>query len=162
MRSSIFSAAVAVGPVSGGRGLFTTAAVRAGETVLEIDGVIRAQPDRFSIQVGERRHVHPAPEELARGESAEVPWWFLNHACRPSVRIDGRRAVAVRDLEAGEHLTFDYDTTEWSIATPFRCGCGGCGGRMVRGFAHLDAVERARHADAVAPHLLRLAGHGHA
>jgi hypothetical protein len=162
MRASLSSTAVAVGPVSGGRGLFTTAAVRAGETVFEIEGEVRTAPDRFSIQVGEDRHLHPAPEELARGESAEAPWWFLNHACRPSVRIDGRRVVACRGLDPGDHLTFDYDTTEWSIASPFRCGCGGCGGRMVRGYAHLDAVERARHADAVAPHLLRLAGHGHA
>jgi hypothetical protein len=162
MRASLSLNKVEVGPVPGGRGLFTRRAVRADATVLVLEGTIRDAPDRFSVQVDVGRHLHPLPDELARGEAADVPWWFLNHSCEPSVRIVGTRVVALRDLEAGDHLTFDYDATEWSIASPFRCGCGRCDGRIVRGYAHLDAEERARRSATVAPHLLRLAGHGHA
>lgn len=162
MSLSASHAQVEVRPVPGGRGLFTTVPVRAGETVLELDGVVKPVPDRFSIQVGVASHLHPSPEAPAEREAAAVPWWFLNHSCEPAVRIEGCRAVALRDLGAGEQLTFDYDSTEWSIAEPFRCGCGRCDGRLVRGYAHLDAGERARRAACVAPHLLRLAGHGHA
>ena len=130
--------------------------------MFELDGVLRPAADRYSIQVDVASHLHPHPGQLARDEAADLPWWFLNHSCRPSVRIDGLRVVAVRDLVAGEQLSFDYDATEWSMASPFRCGCGHCDGRMIRGYAHLDEEERSRRAAYVAPHLRRLAGHGHA
>jgi len=154
--------AVAVRPAPGGKGLFTTAAFRAGETVLELDGELRTEADRHSIQVDVERHLHPHPAALAEGESAPVPWWFLNHSCTPTVRIDGRRVVAVRDLAAGEPLVFDYDATEWSLASPFRCGCGACGGRLVRGYGHLDPDERERRGAYAAEHLRRRAADGHA
>jgi len=162
MPASASSSRVTVAPAPGGRGLFTVTPVAAGATVFELDGVLRSAPDRYSVQVDVAAHLHPHPGALARGESADLPWWFLNHSCRPTVWIDGRRVVAIRDLAAGEQLGFDYDATEWSLDEPFRCGCGHCDGRMVRGYAHLDADGRARIDAIVAPHLLRLAGHGHA
>ena len=162
MPISASSSRVRVGPVPGGQGLFTAVAVPAGGTVLVLDGVIRPKPDRYSIQVDVASHLHPRPEALAEGEASPAPWWFLNHCCRPTVRIEGLRVVAVHDLAAGEQLRFDYDTTEWSLAEPFRCGCGHCGGRTVGGYARLGDEERARIDAIVAPHLRRLAGHGHA
>lgn len=152
---------VTVAPAPGGLGLFAVTPLDAGATVFELDGVLRSGPDRHSIQVDVATHLHPRPDAFARGESADLPWWFLNHACRPTVRIDGLRVVALRDIAAGEQLSFDYDATEWSLDAPFRCGCGQCGGRLVRGYAHLDAEGRASRAGHAAPHLLRLAGHGH-
>lgn len=162
MPPSASKSCVSVGSAPGGRGLFTAVPVASGATVIELDGVLRSTPDRYSIQVDVGSHLHPLPEQLARGESADFPWWFLNHSCLPTVRIHGLRVVAIRDLAAGEQLSFDYDATEWSLDAPFRCGCGQCGGRLVRGYAHLDAEGRASRAGRVAAHLLRLAGHGHA
>ena len=162
MPVSASKSCLSVGSAPGGRGLFTTVPVAAGATVLELDGVLRPAPDRHSIQVDVASHLHPRPEALERGEAADLPWWFLNHSCRPTVRIDGLRVVALRDLAAGEQLSFDYDATEWSLASPFRCGCGQCDGRTVRGYAHLDEDDRAVRAGRVAAHLLRLARHGHA
>ena len=151
-----------VGPVPGGRGLFAVRPVLARGVVLELEGELRREPDRYSIQVDTDLHLHPRPEALAAGESAAVPWWFLNHSCDPTVRIDGNRVVAIRDLDAGDPLVFDYDATEWSLASPFRCGCGSCGGRMVRGYGHLDAEARDRRGTNAAAHLRRRAAHGNA
>lgn len=162
MPSPASSSRVTVGPAPGGLGLFAAMPVAAGSTVFAIDGVLQPAPDRYSVQVDVASHLHPFPEQLARGEAADLPWWFLNHSCRPTVRIEGLGVIAIRDLAAGEQLTFDYDATEWSLDAPFRCGCGQCGGRLVRGYAHLDAEGRAIRADRAAAHLLRLAGHGHA
>ncbi len=162
MPLSASSSRVTVGPAPGGRGLFTATPVAAGALLFELDGVLRGGPDRYSIQVDVASHLHPRPEQFARGEAADVPWWFLNHSCRPTVWIDGLRVIAVRDLAAGEQLSFDYDSTEWSLDAPFRCGCGECDGRTVRGYAHLDADGRAVRAGRVAAHLRRLAGHGNA
>jgi len=70
--------------------------------------------------------------------------------------------VALRDLAAGEELTFDYNATEWSMAEPFLCTCGACGGSVVQGFAHLDAAARAQRSGWIAEHLVERMAHGDA
>jgi hypothetical protein len=76
--------------------------------------------------------------------------------------VDGRRLVALRELAAGEELTFDYNATEWDLAEPFRCSCGACGGSIVRGFAHLDDRARALRRGRTAGHLVERVAHADA
>lgn len=49
---------------------------------------------------------------------------FLNHSCDPNCGVRGKfQIVAMRDIEKGEELTFDYEMTEdsdWSM----QCKCG--------------------------------------
>ncbi len=53
------------------------------------------------------------------------PFVYLNHSCNPNMGIRGRVTfVALRDIQAGEELTFDYSTTEDDIHWEFKCGCG--------------------------------------
>ena len=40
------------------------------------------------------------------------------------VDTTNRVVVALRDIEAGEAITFFYPSTEWDMAQPFECGCG--------------------------------------
>lgn len=86
-------------------------------------------------------------------------WAFLNHSCRPNVHADlpRRVMVAARPIDAGEELTFDYNTTEWELAQPFRCRCGAthCYG-MVQGFKHLPEPQQHVLLPHVAPHISRL------
>jgi hypothetical protein len=72
---------------------------------------------------------------------------YMNHSCCPNVHIDVRQKAcfALRDIDAGEELTFFYPSTEWVMARPFVCVCGAeeCI-RMVAG-AHclsLDVLSR--------------------
>lgn len=49
---------------------------------------------------------------------------LFNHSCQPNLGVQGQIVlVARRRIEAGEELTFDYDTTETG-AVPFVCHCG--------------------------------------
>ena len=49
---------------------------------------------------------------------------FLNHSCDANLGVRGSlRFVALRDIEAGEELTFDYAMTE-SSEWRMECGCG--------------------------------------
>jgi hypothetical protein len=84
---------------------------------------------------------------------AEHPWQFLNHSCEPNVRVQGRDLVAARAIKAYEELSFDYETTEWDMASPFTCRCGACDGRTVRGFRWLSSEDRVRRLAVLAPHL---------
>jgi hypothetical protein len=98
------------------RALVSTEPVKEGQVVgvLATDKVLSA-PDRYSVQISEEVHIHG-------GSQAS----FLNHSCDPNCRIDpeGLRVVALRDLAAGEELTFFYPSTEWDMAEPFDCRCG--------------------------------------
>lgn len=142
-----------------GAGLFALRSFAAGDAILAIDGRMQAGPTRFSIQLDVDAHIE-ADAALPDAEMrTRHPWRFLNHACDPNAGIAGRTLVALRNIEAGDQLTFDYTTTEADMAEPFdcRCGSGSCIGR-VRGFAHLSDELKRQRAGRVAPHLRALLG----
>ena len=85
-------------------------------------------------------------------------------ACYPSAVLGLGATVHTnkRRIEADEQLTFDYNTTEWSMDAPFACACGACSGAAIRGYAHLTSAERAQREPYVAAHLRARAVHGNA
>lgn len=102
-----------------GRGVFVVPRVMAGETVVcgraiaEVDG-----PTRMSVALGWDRHVE-----------MDAPATLLNHGCKPNlgVRENAFSAydfIALREIAAGEEVTFDYAMTEYELAKPLRCACG--------------------------------------
>ncbi|WP_291842477.1 SET domain-containing protein-lysine N-methyltransferase [Maricaulis sp.] len=101
-----------------GWGTVLVAPVSVGETVLGIDGPVGARQTPYSFRTDDDRHVEPT----GYGH-------FVNHACEPSCGIvyDSETAlptlVALRDLAAGEEVTFDYTRTEGDLAGAFACRC---------------------------------------
>jgi hypothetical protein len=147
---------VAVVAVGDEYGLVALEPLAAGEVLLAIEGLRVVRPTRTSLQVGEADHVD-APAGLDHATLArDHPWVFLNHSCRPNTRIRGLEVVALRRVQPGEAVTFDYETTEYEVACPFPCRCGsdGCAG-WIRGFRHLAAAAQARRLPLLAPHLRR-------
>ncbi len=136
--------------------LVASRALAEGETILEPRGVPVAVPTRHSLQVGVATHLEAPPGLPFATLARDYPWRFLNHSCAPNAAFDGRVFVALRRIAAGEEVTFDYDTTEDEISTPFDCRCGSvaCRGSGVRGFRFLDEEARRRLAPILAPHLL--------
>ena len=136
-------------------GVFASKSFRPGDVVLRLDGRLTRHPSRYSIQVSEDEHLEP-DDEASRGASV---WRFLNHACTPNLAVDvpNRVLFALRPIEDGDELTFDYDTTEWDMAEPFACRCGaaGCYG-TVQGFRHLSPAQRQALFAAAAPHVRAL------
>lgn len=60
--------------------------------------------------------------------------FFLNHSCNPNIGIKGQIVfVAMRDIQPGEELTYDYATVESDETIPmnFQCNCGGSNCRKV-------------------------------
>jgi len=50
---------------------------------------------------------------------------MLNHSCEPSCGLVGANVlIAMRDIEVGEELTFDYATCDSSDYDEFECLCG--------------------------------------
>lgn len=140
-------------------GVFAARPIAKGDKVFQVTGEARPFPSRYSIQVDANLHIEPPDGGNGAPASMHASWRFLNHSCEPNLAVDFEtwHLVAVRDVAAGEELSFNYLTTEWDMATPFQCGCGahGCF-RHIGGFKHLTPPERARLIGRAAPHIRRL------
>ncbi|RNF11483.1 methyltransferase [Trypanosoma rangeli] len=107
-------------------------------TVFTSTGVLLPFPVRSTIELPGYQHLR-----LTGGSE------FIRHACQPNLRLeivgDSIRGVALRFIEEGEELTYNYLCTEWDIAEPFHCTCNtdSCYA-FIRGFYYLDTGEKAR------------------
>jgi hypothetical protein len=121
-----------------GEHLVSGQAFREGDLVWEIrDSRTVASPTYQTIQSGRCLHL------IELGALA-----FMNHSCGPNTVIDTSSLTvrAIRDIAAGEELTFFYPSTEWEMDRPFVCLCGAQGCiEFVAGARYLsDEVLRGR------------------
>jgi hypothetical protein len=124
----------AVGYVDGHCQLVATRDFEIEDHILLLEGEIVECPSRFSVQIGPGQHVEVPAEMQVKQPLDRYRWRFLNHSCAPNAKFDNRNLVAIREIKASEQITFDYNTTEYDLATPFECHCksDGCCG-LVRG-----------------------------
>lgn len=55
---------------------------------------------------------------------------FFNHSCAPNAGIKGHLIIAaMRDIAAGEEITYDYCMTDADFDYSFKCRCGATGCR---------------------------------
>jgi hypothetical protein len=129
-----------------GQGVFADRAFELGEfvavwggkiyTAEEVERMAALFPRFASHTVSMCEGYYLGSEDLFELDDSEL----FNHSCAASVGVQGQVVVvARRPIEAGEELTFDYDTTETS-AEPFACRCGmaSCRG-VVQGAGWRDA-----------------------
>jgi len=111
-----------------GKGLFAKEPVSKGETVVVKGGYVmtKSQRDKVEeqlgpaeIQVTEDLFIGPAEQKEREGGMMH-----LNHSCQPNLGLQGQIVfVALRDIEKGEELTFDYAMTD-DEPYEMRCNCG--------------------------------------
>ncbi len=78
-------------------------------------------PTRTSIQITQDLHIE---DEIGS---------CINHSCSPSCSIEDFFVVTLKDIEAGEEITFNYNENEDVVSSPFECSS--CG-KMVLGRNH--------------------------
>jgi hypothetical protein len=92
-------------------GLFTTKMYLQNETIFTLSGTEYSYPTRESIYVGKINgndvHVH------------DMFGQWINHSFNPSTVINGYNVVALRNMNIGDEITFDYNTNEINMASPF-------------------------------------------
>src|SRR6185369_8729778 len=127
-----------------GRGLFAGEPVAAGTVILEFSGEkltlaqVRAKGAAAAnaLQIGVNEYL-----DLAE------PGRLVNHACDPNAVVKkDTRLVAMRDIDRGEEIRFDYSTTisdGWTMEC--RCGAVNCR-RIVTAFQLLPEELRRRYA----------------
>jgi hypothetical protein len=139
-------------------GSFAIAPIAAGDTVAAfggwvVDGATLATqpPDRVTrtMQIDEDLFLLPG-EQPEHGD-------FINHSCDPNCGLLGATVVvAMRDIEIGEELTFDYAMSDGSDYDEFTCLCSTprCRG-VVSGRDWRLPELHARYADWFSPYLAR-------
>ena len=137
-----------------GRRLIAIRPIVAGKRLFVITGRETAIPTRYSLQVGAALHLD---QECAHDVNEVVRryfWRYMDHACDPTTLIRNRSVIARHDIEEGEGVTFNYNTTEYELAAPFRCACDSalCVG-TVRGARHLTPAKRALVGEMIAEYL---------
>jgi SET domain-containing protein len=135
-------------PGAEGLGVFVVEAISAGEVLMAIAEVFVEQRAQHTIQIDEHRH------QAGTGEIDD----YLNHSCDPNCALifDRLELVALRPLAAGEELSFNYLSSEWDMAAPFRCGCGAADCmRSIAGFRWLKPAEQDALAPLASPYLRR-------
>ena len=118
----------------GGCGVFARAPIKEGELISLWGGRIVAEheldpemPDftRRILQIEEGFYLE-TPEILEPSDC-------FNHSCEPNVGFSGQIGlVAMREIEAGEELNFDYAMCDGTPYDEFECYCGSenCRGRI--------------------------------
>lgn len=119
------------------RGVFARCAIPAGTVILEYVGERISKAE--SLRRCEANNAYIFELNEREDVDGNVPWnpaRFINHSCRPNceAQLEGDRIpiVALREIAAGEELTFNYgyDLVDYH-EHPCRCGAPDCVGFIV-------------------------------
>ncbi|MCB1097846.1 MAG: SET domain-containing protein [Verrucomicrobiae bacterium] len=132
-----------------GRGVYATAKIFPGEFIARFDGKIYywdwpniRLPNDAPEYVFE--HAIPFADNYVRDSTGLAR--LVNHSCKPNCRIqDLFSIVAMHPIEAGQQLTWDYDTAQDDSSWFMHCNCGARECRqIIRGYSHLTTEQKHR------------------
>jgi hypothetical protein len=113
-------------PEKGGFGVYAIEAVAAGEVVSVWGGyIVNAEQldtlphdvQQHSVQIEEGLYL----ATIGGAETAD----FINHSCEPNLGLRGQiTLVALRNIDVGEEVCFDYAMTDCTPYDEFECRCG--------------------------------------
>ena len=110
--------------------MFATRPIERGEVLAVFGGTVHLADQLRHV---DRRLALQVEEDLYVVSSVEGPADWINHACDPNAGLRGQLSlVALRDIAAGEEITYDYATSDGSAYDEFECRCGAevCRGRV--------------------------------
>jgi hypothetical protein len=144
----------ASGPKGGGS--FATAPIASSATVAAFGGFVAERDVLESLPTDRQNRSIQIDEDLFLVSAEEPePGDMINHSCDPNCGLLGQLlVVALRDIEVGEELTFDYAMSDGADYDEFECHCGAatCRGK-VTGHDWARAELQARYAGHFSPYL---------
>lgn len=141
-----------------GWGSFALEPISRGETVAAFGGWVVTRQVLSTMSEDRQARSIQIEEDLYLVSSDErEPGDMLNHSCEPNSGLAGSQVlVAMRDIEPGEEITFDYAMCDASDYDEFNCLCGQTNCReVVRGTDWRDPVLQAKYMGFHSPYLMR-------
>ena len=120
---------------------------------MNIDGIITSSPSKYTIQIDKNQHLD-IPYGIDKIENKHY-WAALNHSCNPNSFIHNQQLIALQDIVAESDLTYNYNTTEYNLNSPFSCNCNqdNCF-KKIKGFKFLTPEQKQFIFDQTISHLL--------
>lgn len=109
-----------------GKGLFATSRIANREHIVSLEGprINQEQVNAMISSAPLERHADPHQIGEDLFVSVQGDGLYVNHSCDPNAgSFEDVQLIAIRDIEPGEEITFDYSTAldvEWAM----RCECG--------------------------------------
>lgn len=121
-------------PEKGGNAIFSEELILKDELIAIWGGYILNKTQVLALPKDEQEHtVQVGDEHYLAPLTMDDPADFINHSCDPNCGILGQIiVVAMREIQPGEEITFDYAMTDSSPFDEFDCRCGSpkCRGRV--------------------------------
>jgi len=119
------------------RGGYTVIAkepIAKGELIVVWSGTLVDSSELASLPANVKRHSLQVEDDhyLVSLTDCEPPD-YVNHSCAPNAGLSGQIGlIAMRDIRAGEEVTYDYAMSDGSPYDEFDCCCGAeqCRGRV--------------------------------
>jgi hypothetical protein len=123
-------------PDRGGHGIFAVRTIAPDELIAAWGGTVVTEaqfvtlpPDLTILSLQIEEGLYLVPERLGPGD-------YVNHSCAPNAGLSGSsNLVAMRAIEPGEEICFDYAMSDVNDYDNFDCGCGAptCRGQVTGG-----------------------------
>lgn len=95
------------------QGVFTFEDIPKGEVIHKLKGKIAIHPTRTSVQLAKNKHIE------------DTLTAFMNHSCTPNAEVYHGALISLKEIKAGEEITFNYNANEDTVSCPFICNCCG-------------------------------------
>ncbi len=121
-------------PAQGEWAVFARESLQPGELIAVWSGFIVSQAKLQTLPKEMQKHTLQVEEDAFLVTSVpDEPADYINHSCNPNAGLSGQiTLVAMRDIEPGEEICFDYAMSDGSPYDEFECACGAanCRGRV--------------------------------
>ncbi len=148
-------------PAKGGYAVFACELIQEGELLAMWGGDIVPWEEFLFKTPEQQMHSIQVEENLFQvsyreGESP-APADYFNHSCEPNAGLSGAISlVAMRDIEPGEEVCFDYAMSDSTDYDEFECACGSANCRgWILGSDWLRPELQARYGEFFSPYLKR-------
>lgn len=146
-------------PDKGGFGVFANTFVAAGDLLVVWGGNVVTGEQFAQLSPREKMHSIQIEEDLYQvpSRAEPEPGDFINHSCTPNAGLSSSISlIALRDIEPGEEICFDYAMSDGSPYDEFECACGTpfCRGRVTGNDWQRPDLQ-ARYAGYFSPYLQR-------
>ena len=106
-----------------GKGLFAKSKINAGTVICRI--TLKDEFDLSRTFQLDQRESHALQIDHDRYVMCPSPFLFANHSCDPNCGVTPNfEFVAIRDVEKGEELFWDYSTSMLERHWTMKCACG--------------------------------------
>jgi hypothetical protein len=112
-------------PSKGGYGTFAVAPIEKDECLFVWGGEIVTEAQFAALSDEVQRHSVQVEEGMFMVPNVVGPADYVNHSCEPNAGMQGQiTMVAMRAIQPGEEIVYDYAMTDGAPYDEFDCKCG--------------------------------------